>query len=107
LLALALAALFARMEGQAQSTDALPYSKGYLVTGNYVVGGVDVIANNATNGFVTGNITIGGVPDNAHIVAAYLYWETIWTNKNQLKGVTFRGEPVTGVKEAQAALTTS
>src|SRR5262249_18837768 len=43
LAALVLAVLFAQMRGQAQLSDALPYAKGYLVTGDYVVGGVDLI----------------------------------------------------------------
>src|SRR5205823_1108753 len=45
--------------------------------------------------FVTGTIPIGGVPANAEIIAAFLYWETISTDVAQHKGVTFRGSPVT------------
>jgi VCBS repeat-containing protein len=67
----------------AVSNDALPYSAGFLVTGDYVVGGVDLTsqANPAdpVTGLATGTITIGGVPNDADIVGAYLYWESIFT----------------------------
>src|SRR5713226_8487263 len=98
LVALALAVLFAQMRGQAQFGDALPYAKGYLVTGDYVVAGVDIMSKTAANGSVTGTISMSGVPDSADIIAAYLYWETIWTNRSQLTGFTFRGQPITVVK---------
>ncbi len=69
----------------AAGTDALPYSAGFLVTGDYVVGGVDLTpqANrpDPVTGLATGTITIGGVPNDADIVAAYLYWEAIFTPK--------------------------
>lgn len=41
LLALGLSLFTTQLAGQAQLPDALRYSRGYLVTGNYVVGGVD------------------------------------------------------------------
>jgi VCBS repeat-containing protein len=67
----------------AVGTDALPYSAGFLVTGDYVVGGVDltpaVNPPDPVTGLATGTITIAGVPNNADIVGAYLYWETIFT----------------------------
>ena len=39
---------------------------------------------------------MSGVPDNADIVAAYLYWETLTLDTNPLdvNGVEFRGEPL-------------
>jgi len=77
----------------------LPYSKGFLVTGNYVVAGVDLTpqANPAdANGFATGTITIGG-PAQADVAAAFLYWEEIFTpmsGQNPTAGVKFRGMPI-------------
>ena len=62
--------------GRLRASTHFPYSTGFLVTGNYVVGGVDVQGQSA-NGFSTGTIHISGVPANADILAAYLYWETI------------------------------
>ena len=83
----------------AQAANALPYSRGYLLTGNYVVGSLDFTekaqpANAA--GFSTGEISIEGVPADADIVAAYLYWETI-TNQSELsqaRGVKFRRKEI-------------
>src|SRR5262249_21531164 len=116
LAALVLAVLFAQMRGQAPLTDALPYAKGYLATGDYVVGGGDLIASNSIGGLSTGTISISGVPDNADVIGAFLYWEGIWTSRGALNGAMFRGkqltniDPVTGanriagVKETQAPL---
>jgi len=60
----------------------LKYSNGFLVTGDYVVGGIDFTPQmnrpDAT-ALASGTITIGGVPADADVVAAYLYWEVIFT----------------------------
>src|SRR5262249_53062635 len=71
--------------------DPLPYSKGFLVTGDYVVAGVDLPKANAS-----GTITVSGVPDNADIISAYLYWETTSSvdPAPALAAVTFRGNPL-------------
>src|SRR5262245_51512053 len=79
--------------------DALPYSKGYLITGNYVASGVNLTDQNNPvdpDGFSTGTIHISGVPADADIVAAYMYFETITlaAELSETSGVTFRGEPV-------------
>ena len=95
MLALGLAVLCAQTVGLAQVPDALPYSTGYLVTGNYIAAGVDLTpqANPPdTNGMSTGTIHVSGVPANADIVAAFLYFETIHsTLVDPLAGVKFRG----------------
>ena len=44
--------------GLAQVSDALPFAKGFLLTGNYVVGSVDLDPKTALNGFVSGTIPI-------------------------------------------------
>ena len=110
--ALALLALvFTQVSGHAASTaaqtvvDPLAYSKGYLVTGDYVVGGVDVASKDAVGGFVTGTIPMSGVPANADILAAFLYWETIAADASQAGGVKFRGLPVQAVKASSMPLT--
>src|SRR5215510_10381691 len=59
--------------------NSLPFSKQFLIPGNYVVGSVDLLPASQGNGFITGNIPVSGVPANADILAAYLYWETIST----------------------------
>src|SRR4051812_26092899 len=73
----------------AQAADGpLKLFKNYFVTGNYVVGGIGLrgqgIAAPATaalthvpnQNYAQGNITLSGVPLNADIVAAFLYWQT-------------------------------
>ncbi|HYJ96303.1 MAG TPA: hypothetical protein VEV86_16845, partial [Vicinamibacterales bacterium] len=62
------------MKGAAAPNESLPFATSYTVTGDYVVGGVDLLPQQAVNGFVQGEIPITGVPANADIVAAYLLW---------------------------------
>ena len=83
--------------GLAQTGDALPFAKGFLVSGNYVVGSVDLNPKTASGGFVTGTIPMSGVPGDAQILGAYLYWEMITTNPAQVDGAKFRGAPLTVV----------
>jgi hypothetical protein len=90
--------------GQAQTPD-LTYFTNFTVTGDYVVAGIDLLPQSQSNGFVTGTIQVSGVPANADIVAAYLYWETIWSNPAQLEGARFRGQPVSAVKSSTVSLT--
>ena len=74
---------------------SLPYSNGYLVTGNYVVGGVDLKAASRGDGFLTGTISMSGVPQDAEVLSAFLYWETIAASPAQLdRGARFRGQLV-------------
>ena len=70
LLSIGLAAIIAQTQGQAQGQNPLPYSNGFLVTGNYVVGGVDLQPGQVVNGLQTGTIPMSGVPANADILAA-------------------------------------
>jgi hypothetical protein len=95
ILSIALGALFAQVPGHATTVaqDPLPYSKGYLVTGNYVVAGVDLPKANAS-----GAITVTGVPDNADIISADLYWETTSSVdiSPALTAVTFQGNALYG-----------
>ena len=107
LLSVGIAALLAQVPGhaQVQAPDALPYSSGYLVTGDYVAGGVDVTSANAVNGFVTGTIPMSGVPANAEILAAFLYWESIYADPSQITGVKFRGIPLPAIKASSQLLT--
>ncbi len=91
-----LALLLVQSGGQAQAPDddALPFTRSYFVTGNYVVGGVDLLPASQSGGFITGTIPMSGVPANADILAAFLYWETISTPDFSISGVEFRGQPV-------------
>jgi Big-like domain-containing protein len=84
--------------------------KELLVTGNYVVGGVDLQPQSGGGGFLTGTINMTGtaaVPhyadgSPAEILSAHLYWETITSDDSQLNGVMFRGMPVTHFRETGA-----
>ena len=105
LLAIGLGVLLAQAGGQAQGSAGLPYSTGYLVTGDYVVGSVDI--TDATNFSATGTIHIGNtpantVPQDADIIAAFLYWETIApsgaTPQQIADFVKFRGKPIKSVR---------
>src|SRR5262245_24170670 len=94
-----LAVVFAQSPVHADATDALPYTSSFLITGNYVVGGVDLTHNQnpaGPDGLVTGTINISGVPANADILAAYMYWETIHPTglANPEAGVLFDGQAV-------------
>ena len=99
----------------AQTADAaLPYSAGYLVTGNYVEGAVDLSEQSNPpdqDGLSTGVIHISGVPTDAEIVAAYLYFEVITPTADFSQArVKFRGQEIdlahdSGVKTTRRALT--
>ena len=84
--------------GRAEVADDLPFTKGFLVTGNYVVGSVDL--NEQThpadvNGFSTATISMSGVPAGSDILAAYLFWETITLAADESEAsVKFRGAEI-------------
>ena len=72
LVSLASVTVFAQSAGIAQQGggspgDALAYSRGFLITGDYAVGGVDLREelHIIENGFSTAPISMGGVPPNA------------------------------------------
>src|SRR5262245_23136297 len=92
-LATALAALFTEVPGHATTVaqNPLPFSKGFLVTGNYVGAGVDLPKANAS-----GTIMVSGVPPDSDIISAYLYWETTSSVDiaPALAAVTFGGNPL-------------
>ena len=102
--ALVAVSVLTRPTGQAQVANALPFSKSYTITGNYVVGGVDLKPSSKGKGFITGTIPMSEVPANADIVAAFLYWETIWSDKAQVDGARFRGLPIVAVKASSTIL---
>src|SRR5499427_6301396 len=96
--------------GLAQGNDALQFAKGFLLTGNYTVGSVDLDPKTASGGFVSGTIHMNmdmnnAVPQDAEVVGAYLYWEMITTNVAQVDGAQFRGQPMTVVKASPLNLT--
>src|SRR5258708_4285222 len=93
----------------AQTPLPLALSNNYMVTGDYVVGGVGLSGLGDGSGFATGTINIPDpgayasnmalqkVPAGADIVAAYLYWETVESSGTFAgKNGFFRGYPITG-----------
>jgi len=109
----------------ASANDALGFFKNYFVTGDYVVGGVGIrgtgvldtktqgITQSSDSFYATGTIHMNGVPgyvangvpQQADIVAAYLYWETIATSTADptvLAQGTFRGLKIVGTQIAAA-----
>ena len=91
---LAVVLLLIPRAAMAQDANPLPFAESYTVTGNYVVSGVDLQPQSKGSGFVTGTIPIGGVPANADVLAAFLYWETIAPSTTLTHGAQFRGQPV-------------
>lgn len=95
--------LFSAGSSAAQET-TLPWFHTYTIPGNYAVGGVDLVPLTFKNGLRTRKIVMGNqVPANAEILAAFLYWETMWRGQETvlegLRGqVKFRGKAVTGIK---------
>src|SRR5690242_4464746 len=94
LIAMALVIAF-QDSGRAQSgttvVDPLPYSLNYTIAGGYRIGTVDFTPTQ-TNGFQTEIVHMTGasaVPPNAEIVAAWMYWETIWSTPSQVQGAKF------------------
>lgn len=82
----------------------LPYSKGFLVTGGYAIGSVDLHQSSQSNGFLSGTINMSGVPANADILAAYLYWQTTVTNGTQVMFPKFRDQQIESAKETVKVL---
>ncbi|HEV2617536.1 MAG TPA: hypothetical protein VGU63_13105, partial [Candidatus Acidoferrales bacterium] len=85
--------------------------RNYLVTGDYVVGGVGLRGTGQVDGFAHGTISIPdtmqaqatgvlpkNVPAGADVLAAYLYWETVESSTTSFAGQNgfFNGYPISG-----------
>ena len=93
LMLVGLATLLAEPRGQTVGTDALSYARGFLITGNYVVGSVDLPKEGGVGTINVGAAYSNAVPAGADIVGAYLYWETI-TTLTSMPVATFRGTTI-------------
>ncbi|HEY6506453.1 MAG TPA: hypothetical protein VIY56_00485, partial [Vicinamibacterales bacterium] len=95
----------------ARAADALPWFHTYTVPGNYAVGGVDLVSLSSEGGLRTRKIVMGNqLPPNAEIIAAFLYWETMWSGADGVlqelrRQVKFRGQAVTAIKSSTQPLT--
>jgi hypothetical protein len=95
-------ALCAQPGGFAQTPDPLAYARGFLVTGNYVVAGVDLPRAGGTATLNFSNAGGNAVPADAEIVAAFLYWETIQPQAGQgFPTAAFRGRPIDVAKASR------
>jgi hypothetical protein len=105
-------ALIAGQPGVSEATgNKFRWFHTYNVPGGYAVGGVDLVPRSFANGLRTRRIAMGNqLPANAEILAAFLYWETMWRGPDSvledLRGqVKFRGQPVTAIKSSTQRLT--
>ena len=98
ILAIALVLLFAQIGGRAQTAEPLSYGGGILVTGDYAVGTLDLTSQQNppdSTGLATGTIHMAGIPPDADILSADLYWEAItFTASPQQATATFRGHSI-------------
>lgn len=88
---------------QGQTTgypDSLRFFKNYFVTGDYAVAGVGLRGTGDASGFGRGTIQMSGIPNDAVVVAAFLYWETIESTPAPsssdafFQGYSIQGKPV-------------
>lgn len=73
----------------------LNFFKNYFITGDYVVAGVG-LSGKGIGSLATGNIVVNGVPPNAGIVSAFLYWQTVELRDGEGKNGKFRGFNIVG-----------
>ena len=72
------------------ASQPLKFFKNYFVTGDYVVAGVGLWGR-GVKGIASGTITISGVPADAEILSAFLYWQVVTSDgpESGTKGATF------------------
>jgi hypothetical protein len=89
--------LLAQTDLRAQAPP-LQFFKNYFLPGaDYRVGGVG-LRGLGNNGFATGNLTVGDIPDDAFIAAAFMYWTTYESNDITAAAEVafFRGQQISG-----------
>ena len=72
------------------ASQPLKFFKNYFVTGDYVVAGVGLWGR-GVKGIATGSITVSGVPTDAEIMSAFLYWQVVTSDgpESGSAGATF------------------
>src|SRR6516165_3727319 len=101
----------------ARDANALTFFKNYFVAGDYVTGGVGLRGQGVVNSgvatmvggsnqlYATGTIHMGDVPQNADLLAAFLYWETAESSSApSAAGGVFRGAAIVGTQVAPAGV---
>ena len=89
---LALSVLAYAQSGEA--ADGIKFFKNYFITGDYVTGSVDIVPQTAVDGRASGTIPMSGVPANADILAAFLYWQTITNGNPTFISAKFRDQEI-------------
>jgi hypothetical protein len=74
-----------------EAANSLNFYNNYFVPGDYAVAGVGLRATGVA-GVATANITISGIPSNADVIAAFLYWQTL-DNTQTVNSQTVCGNP--------------
>lgn len=104
---------------EAQS-NALPFARSFLLTGNYAVVGVDLLpqaadcATFSPNCYAKGDIQVDEcqngaqpgscIPAGADVVAAFMYWEAISQDPAAMPPAKFLGQTVTNAKRSDVTL---
>lgn len=87
----------APMRAQSPAAGPLSFFKNHFITGDYVEGGVGLLGQ-GVDGLATGTIEFAGVPADADILAAYLYWQVATTAGTPIDetaaAATFNGFPL-------------
>ena len=80
--------------------DALKFFQNYFVTGDYAVGGIG-LRGKGVNGIARAAIPFTGVPADADVLAAFVYFQLVVTNQTMhpLAEAKFRGKPIDRVAE--------
>jgi hypothetical protein len=80
--------------------DALKFFQNYFVTGDYAVGGIG-LRGKGINGIARAAIPFTGVPEDADVLAAFVYFQLVVTNQTMrpLQNARFRGQPIEDVAE--------
>src|SRR5262245_48707068 len=73
----AIALLCAQPRGRAVTQGSVSLFKNYFGSIDYATGGIGLRGLGDTSGFATGTIHMAGVPANADLLAAHLYWQTM------------------------------
>ena len=77
-----------------EAAEGINFFKNYFITGDYAVASVDLKPQGAVGGLISGNIEMSGVPANADIMAAFLYWETVDATGLTTTTAKFRGQNI-------------
>ena len=77
-----------------EAADGIKFFKNYFITGDYVTGSVDILPQTAVGGRASGTIPMSGVPANADILAAFLYWQTITNGNPTFISAKFRDQEI-------------